>query len=152
RIAVPWAGQRRGSYLLPEVGDEVVVGFQQGNLKQPFVLGFVWNEKAEPPVSSPALERRELRSKSGHLLQFDDTTAAQKVTVQSQSGHKVVLDDTEGGAKISVTDSTGRFSVVIDVDGAKISLSCSTGDIELSAPAGKVSVQATDVELNASGS
>ena len=58
RIAVPWAGRNRGSYLPPEVGDDALVAFQHGDVRFPYVVGFLWSEQASPPETSPALGRR----------------------------------------------------------------------------------------------
>ena len=59
RIATAWAGGSRGTYLLPEVGDEVVVAFRHGDLKFPYIIGFLWSDTDRPPEASPLLERRQ---------------------------------------------------------------------------------------------
>src|SRR4051812_47348667 len=97
RIATGWAGGMRGTYLLPEVGDEVVVAFRHGSLRDPYILGFLWSDTERPPQSSPRLKRSELRSKSGHRVVFDDLSGSQALTLRSQGGHRVLLDDGSGG-------------------------------------------------------
>lgn len=151
RIATAWAGGSRGTYLLPEVGDEVVVAFRHGNLKHPYILGFLWSDEDRPPEFTPRLERRELRSKSGHRIVFDDLTGNQSLTFQSQGGHKVVLDDSVASTQISITDSAHNLSVVLDSRSGKITVSTSLGQIALSAPAGKISLDAAAVSVHATG-
>ena len=46
------AGPARGLYVLPEVDDEVLVGFEHGRPDAPFVLGALWNGKDKPPESN----------------------------------------------------------------------------------------------------
>src|SRR5215471_7817270 len=49
RVMMPMAGSKRGTYFLPEVGDEVIVAFESGDVNLPVILGGVWNENSEPP-------------------------------------------------------------------------------------------------------
>jgi uncharacterized protein involved in type VI secretion and phage assembly len=151
RIATAWAGNNRGTYLLPEVGDEVVVAFRHGDLKHPYVIGFVWNDTDRPPEASPLLDRRELKSKSGHKLMFDDFEGLWGLTLQSQGGHTVKLDDTVGGMKISISDSSQNLSIVLDSVSGKISISTTVGQIAVSAPAGQISLDAAIIDIHASG-
>src|SRR6266566_5770724 len=151
QIATPWAGSGRGSYFIPEVDDQVVVGFRHAQPKFPFILGFIWTDTARPPVPSPRLEKRGLQSKSGHQVMFDDTPAVQKVTIKSQGGHTIELDDTAGAMKVSITDSAGSHSIVVDTVSQKIAITSSTGNIELNASAGQLKIQAARVDIQASG-
>src|SRR4051794_40960448 len=53
RIASPWAGaKKRGAYFVPEVDDEVLVVFADGNLGHPYILGFLWSQPAPPPETN----------------------------------------------------------------------------------------------------
>ncbi|MBJ7601414.1 MAG: phage tail protein [Candidatus Nephthysia bennettiae] len=151
RIATAWAGGSRGTYLLPEVDDEVLVAFSHGDLKHPYIIGFLWNDTNRPPEFSPLLERRELKSKSGHRVIFDDFTGLQGLTLESQGGHKIKLDDTIGGMQISVTDSSHNLSLVIDSTQGTISITSKVGRIELNAAAGQISLNATSVDVHATG-
>jgi uncharacterized protein involved in type VI secretion and phage assembly len=151
RIATAWAGGSRGTYLLPEVGDEVVVAFRHGDLRHPYILGFLWSDTERPPEFTPRLERRELRSKSGHRLVFDDLVANESLTLQSQGGHKLVLDDSVASTEISLTDSSHNLSIVLDTRTGKISITTQLGQIALSAPAGRISLDAAAVNVHATG-
>jgi uncharacterized protein involved in type VI secretion and phage assembly len=149
RIATAWAGGSRGTYLLPEVGDEVVGAFLHGDLKHPYIVGFVWNDTNRPPEASPLLERRELKSKSGHKVMFDDLPGMWSLTLESQGGHTVKLDDTAGAMKISVSDSSQNLSIVLDSVTGKITISTKAGEIGLSAP--RISLSAASIDIHATG-
>ena len=151
RIATAWAGGSRGTYLLPEVGDEVVVAFRHGDLRHPYILGFVWSDTDRPPEFTPELQRRELRSKTGHGIVFDDFTGMESLTFESQGGHEIVLDDTAGAMKISITDSSDTLSIVLDTITGKISITTDVGQISLSAPAGQISLDAAAINVHATG-
>src|SRR5262245_22538227 len=49
RVALPAAGNLRGVYMLPEVDDEVLVAFEQGDVRFPYVVGGLWSSKLPPP-------------------------------------------------------------------------------------------------------
>lgn len=95
RVLTLMAGNDRGIYFLPEVDDEVLVAFEQGDMNFPYILGALWNGKDKPPVKN------------------DDGKNNQRV-IKSRSGHMIVLDDTEGGEKIIIQDKTGKNQIVID--------------------------------------
>lgn len=137
-IASPMAGKERGLFLRPEKGDQVLVAFVHGHRNQPYVIGALWSApEPPPPQEGEAKENnwRFLRSRSGHLLIFDD----------KQGSERIVLRDKP--------DGPGQFrEVVIDSANKKIQISCNpNGDIEIKAPQGKVSIEAKSIELKATG-
>jgi uncharacterized protein involved in type VI secretion and phage assembly len=117
RIATPMAGPGRGLFLRPEVGDEVVVAFENGDLSQPVVLGAVWNPEQTPPPNadtSPANNVRTLVSRAGHEITLDDTPGAGGVTIQSSSGVKIVIDDARKKITIETTGNIATSQIVLD--------------------------------------
>ncbi len=71
-VAQPHAGKDRGVHWMPEIDDEMVVGFLHGDFNQPIVLGALWNHQAPPPSRDP--RERMIRSKNGHTIRFLDST------------------------------------------------------------------------------
>ncbi len=116
RVAVLMAGNDRGTYFLPEVGDEVLVSFDFGDRNRPYVLGALWNGKDMPPDRNVDGENnsRMIKSKSGHKIIFNDEPGEEKVVVHTKSGHQIILDDSLGKEKIEVKDKTGSNSILID--------------------------------------
>jgi uncharacterized protein involved in type VI secretion and phage assembly len=112
RIAQLYAGNGYGAVFVPEVGDEVLVAFDRGDMRFPFVLGGLYNGEDKPPVErSSAKDVKMLRTKAGHELTFDDTSGAQRVRVKTAGGQTIDLDDT--GKKLSITNGAGA-EVVLD--------------------------------------
>ena len=153
RVMMPMAGARRGIHFLPEVGDEVVVGFQVGNTNNPIILGAVWNRDDRPPDQaneSPDNHIRTIVSRSGHELTFDDTPGAEKVTLRSKSGHEVVLDDVPDAPRVAVTSAGGRRIVIDDTPPGRIALQTLACELTLSDAGGEISLSATTrISLNA---
>lgn len=139
RIAVPMAGNDRGTYFLPEVGDEVLVAFENGDIDHPFVLGSLWNGQDEPPADNADGNNdvRRITSRSGHELTFDDGESDGHVTIETAAGHSIVLDDSSGSETITIEDTGGNE---IEFDGTSGSLSISgTSEISVEAPMIKIS-------------
>ena len=129
RVATPMAGDGRGVYLLPEVGDQVLVAFEQGDSRSPFVVGALWGENEPPPERNEdgRNNRRTIRSRSGHLIR---------------------LDDTEGAERVEVVDSTGGTSVVLDSAARTITVEAE-GDLTIRSKGGTLRLQGLRVEIKA---
>lgn len=69
-VATLMAGGGRGSWFMPEVGDEVLVAFNQDDVAHPYIVGFLWNGQDTPPSTDRHL--RTIRSVNGHQLQLYD--------------------------------------------------------------------------------
>lgn len=105
-LCSPYADDEQGLLVLPEVGSQVVVAFEAGNLRRPYVLGAAWNGRASlPHAPEAANDVRLLRSRADSRLEFDDTRGASKVRLTMASGHQVTLDDAT--QEITVTHAMG---------------------------------------------
>ena len=129
RLATLMAGSKRGTFFRPEVEDEVLVGFEQGDPTRPYVLGSLWSKPDKPPEDDGKKTENNWRQ------------------IVSRSGHVLRLDDTRGKEKIEVIDKDKKRRIVIDVSASKIQITADAGDIEISAPQGKISLTAMSVEL-----
>lgn len=117
RIATPMAGNGRGLFTRPEVGDEVVVAFENGDLSQPVVLGSVWTPSQQPPSgadTSPANNKRTWVSRAGHEVTFDDTPGAGGITIHASGGAEIVIDDLTSKITIKTTGVVATSRIVLD--------------------------------------
>ncbi len=112
RMATMMTGKARGTLFLPEVGDEVVVAFQMGDIRQPIIVGALWNKKdAPPPGKDDKNNIRKITSRAGHEIIFDDTNGDGKVTVKTKEGHKLeMLEKTD---TIKLQEKSGQNIVTI---------------------------------------
>ena len=62
RIATLMAGKQRGSFIIPEVGDEVLVAFEHGEIDRPYVLGMLWNADDPPPQQMDGEGKNDVRA------------------------------------------------------------------------------------------
>jgi uncharacterized protein involved in type VI secretion and phage assembly len=105
-LCSPYADGDQGLLVLPEVGSQVVVAFEAGNPRRPYILGSSWNGQAQlphPPARSNDI--RLMRTRSDSRLEFDDSSGSEKVSITMSSGHQVVLDN--AARTVTVTHSSG---------------------------------------------
>jgi uncharacterized protein involved in type VI secretion and phage assembly len=141
RVATEMASKNYGTFFLPEVGDEVLVAFEDGDIRHPYVIGSLYNGKRKPHESNGngSNDIRGVKSRSGHVLTFDDTKNAEKVTIETSAGHTITLDDSSGSEKVSIEDKSGSNTITMNSSAGTVSvsagdtLSLSAKTIELSA-------------------
>ncbi len=127
RIAAPMAGNERGIYFLPEVDEEVLVAFEHGDVRFPYIIGFLWNGQEPPPITN------------------EDGQNNIRV-IKSRSGHVIRLNDEEGKETIEIVDKTEKNSIVFDTASNTIAIT-SDGDITLSAAQGNIKLEAQNIEI-----
>ena len=135
RVASFAAGAGRGVYFLPEVDDEVLVLFDHGDVRFPYVVGTLWNGADPAPRDNAdgANNQRVVTSRSGHEIVLDDTAGAEQVEVHTAGGQRVLLDDTPGSAGITIEDSSGSNRVQIDAVTGAVNVEAQT-QLSLKAP------------------
>lgn len=156
RIAAPMAGNGRGAFFMPEIGDEVLLAFDHGSTDFPYVVGFVWSGVDKPPEDANH-SKRCIRTVLGHELLFDDDSSSSSITLTTQNGYQIKLDD--AGNKITLT-TPDSVSVELDAatgGGPSISMSLPTGNsvsldstgLTVTAAVGQVTVNALSVNVTA---
>ena len=142
RVATFMAGAERGSWFIPEPDDEVLVAFEAGDPRRPYVIGALWNGVDAPPESmAQGNHIRSLTSRSGIKITMDDTDGAVQVIVETPGGQKVTM--TDSSPAVLLEDSTGN-SVKLESSGVTI-----TAASKLTLNASTVEVSAGMVTVNA---
>lgn len=131
RVATPMAGVAHGTYFIPNIGDQVLVAFEHGNLNAPYVIGSVWSAMAPPPMPSPLAQIRMIRTLAGNQIMF--TELPPSITITTPSMQTVAL--TPAGIQIM----TGANVINMTPDGITISGNpainlVATASISLTAP------------------
>ena len=105
-LLTPYADDGQGFEVLPAVDTQVVVAFEAGDPRRPYIVGSCWNGKEKLPEDpQQPNNKRLIKSRAGSLLEFDDTDGAAKVTLSMTSGHKLVLDDS--AQQVTLSHSNG---------------------------------------------
>jgi phage baseplate assembly protein V len=108
------AGDNRGAYVMPQVGDEVLVVFNHGDVREPYVIGSLWNGQGKPPVTAPndADSKWVIRTPKGHEIVFDDATRS--ICIQTGTKQTVTLTDQQ--IELSM-DDTKTTTITLDTNG-----------------------------------
>ncbi|HTV73864.1 MAG TPA: phage baseplate assembly protein V [Candidatus Acidoferrales bacterium] len=166
RVAAPMAGSGRGAFFMPELNDEVLVSFDQGDVSSAYIVGYCWSSADKPPFSAN-LKQRGIQSVLGHQFIMDDdpqtnkitlttpnngyalTLDAQneKITVVTEAGVSVELDDpAAGGPQISLTLPTGD-GVVLNATGLNITIA--TGTLNVTALSATITAPSVTIDAAA---
>jgi uncharacterized protein involved in type VI secretion and phage assembly len=145
RLATFMAGNDRGSWFIPDVGDEVLVAFEGGDPRRPYVIGALWNGQDSPPESMDGGGRnykKVLCSRNGVKVTLDDTDGREQFIAETPGGQKVTLKD--GPGTIEITDSNGN-SIRMEASGITINTSAA-----LTINASTMTVNASSVTVTGS--
>lgn len=132
RLLSAYAGADRGLLIFPEIGDEVLVAFEEGDAERPYVLGSVWNGVQQPPSEGYWMagarngaefqnnDVKRLVTKSGHRITIVDTKGQETITLATPKGARLTLTEK--------ANETGRPAIVLET----------CGDMIFSAPHGRI--------------
>jgi len=143
RVASAFAGNNRGAFLIPDVGDEVLVTFVNGDPRYPIVLGGLWNgsDTAPESISGGRNLRKIIRSKNGVKVTLEDQDGQEQCILETPGMQKVTLKD--GPGQITIEDSNGN-SIKLESSGVTI-----TGAAKVTVNASQVAVSAGMVQVDA---
>jgi phage protein D len=128
RMASLGGGKNGGIYFTPEVNDEVLVVFEQGDVNFPYIVGVLWSKKDRPPaapkgkaVMAGKVNQRIIKSRSGHVIVLDDTPGQEKILIQDKSKNGIEIDSVKNEMTIKTSGNLilnvgGRFVVNSKMD------------------------------------
>jgi uncharacterized protein involved in type VI secretion and phage assembly len=144
RLATMMAGKNRGSWFVPDVNDEVLVAFEAGDTRRPYVIGALWNGSDSAPESMDGAGnnyKKVLRSRNGVKITLDDQDGQEKFIAETPGGQKVTLKD--GPGAVEIVDSNGN-SIKLEASGVTITASAKVtiNAASMAVSAGMVTVDA----------
>lgn len=132
RMATLMAGKGRGTFIIPEINDEVLVAFEHGQLDRPVIIGMLWNSEDTPPEQMDADGKNDIRA------------------FHTRSGHKVVFNDSDDKPSMEISDKDGKNKIVIQPKDKKMEI-VAEGDLTITV-GGKLAITAkggVTIESNA---
>ncbi len=144
RLATMMGGNNRGTWFIPDVNDEVLLAFEGGDVRRPYVVGALWNGNDSPPDSmdgSGNNYRKVIRSRNGVKVTLDDTDGQEQLILETPGGQKMTLKD--GPGSVELDDSNGN-SIKLESSGITV-----TAAARLTLKASMVAVSAGTVTVDA---
>lgn len=158
-VMTSYAGNGYGSYMLPEVGDTVVIAFERGDRNCPIVIGSIWGKVNALPAET-AVEKNNIKrflTKGGCQVIFDDEDSKNKIEITTPKKMKVAIEDEK--ETITVSDDSGDNGLSIDCKGGTLKISASkkieisvggNPSITMDGSAKSVEVKGNKIDLNGS--
>lgn len=129
RVATLMSGNRRGSWFMPEIDDEVLVAFEHGDVQHPYIIGFLWNGVDKPPNDDISTKVRRLKTVSGHRVDFDDRDGEERIFITTQGGHEIEMKDTSP-PRIRIKTKDNQ-EIILDDTERKITISTPNGTVKV---------------------
>jgi len=134
----PMAGAERGLYALPEIDDEVLVLFMQGSQDVGVIIGHFWNGVDVPPTEAkdglPGSSETDTGGSWSTDTFSDGSTSLDdndRRFWKSRSGHLLVFDDTDGSESVQVWDKNHELALVLDSANSAVYLTNNSGDLHI---------------------
>jgi hypothetical protein len=165
RVVVPGGGKERGIEFLPEINDEVLVGFELGDVHCPYVLGGLWNGMDAPPgkngevVGGGKVKKRVIRSRTGHVITLDDDDAGGGITIEDKNGNKMARDSASNALTIEIKGDAslkadGKLTLEakgkVEIKGMGATMDAGAGSVEVKGMGAKVDAGAASVDVKGS--
>lgn len=147
------SGPDCGFFGLPDIQDEVLVGFEHGDFNRPYVLGGVWNGKHNLPTAAGSAKKSEKplvrtwQTRLGHQITLYDDSQ-NKIEIKSKKGLIITLDDSKDSITIQASKEISvKAGTNMSLEaGGNIAIKAS-GNMDLNA-SGKVTVKGATINLN----
>lgn len=147
RVANSFSGNNYGSYFMPEVDDEVIVAFNNGDIESPVVIGCMYNKKKSAPfkIEDSKNTKKAIITKQNNRIIIDDEDDATSISIKTKKDFQIVIDDKE--ESITVSDKSEKNILKIDSSNGLVEIS-SEKEIKLKAGGASISLSNGNIEIN----
>lgn len=169
RLSRPMASSGHGFNFLPEIGDEVIVNYECGNIERPYIEGSLYNTNRKPAMTKDANNTKSISSTNGHKIKFYDNPNGNATFTKTLPGFSLIdkfipgyIKNTDSDFRamtgyIEITDAYGLYSVKMSSEDRQVSITSTYGDVKInaltgitiSAPNGDVTIKGKNIKLEA---
>ncbi len=102
RIVTPHAGGDKGFHFIPEIGEEVLIGFEGGNAEHPYVMGSMYNGTGKAGAfQTEHNDIKAIKTRSGHIIEMNDTKGTESITITDKNNNEIKIDTANNNIVIS---------------------------------------------------
>lgn len=124
-----------GGYFLPDIGDEVLVAFENSDVDRPVVIGSLWTGLRKPPERNDGRNaERGIWTKTGMQVLFDETTGAEKLLIRDKAGNTLTLDSTLKKEQVALKDVAGdgiEMSAIANQESIVVRMGSAGGEVRI---------------------
>lgn len=102
RISMPNAGGNKGIYFLPEIDEEVLVGFENGNPDLPYIVGSMHNGKDKSEWHNDDNYTKAIHTTSGNVIKFNDEGGKETISIYTKDKKTEITMTLDGDGKIFI--------------------------------------------------
>ncbi len=160
RIAQPHSGANKGFHFIPEVGEEVMVGFEGNNVEMPFVIGSLYNGTLKvDEFTTDTNDAKVIRTRSGHTIELNDKDGEEKINIYDNEGSIITFDTANKSLIINSAENIDIAAKNINISAEENIVMGAKGNIDIAAEGdlneqakGNVAIQSDgDTTVNAGG-
>lgn len=106
RMLAPHAGGDKGFHFIPEIGEEVLIGFEGGNAERPYVLGALYNGNQKPENwHTENNDIKAIRTRSGHTIELNDAQGSESITLTDKNSNVFHIDTSKNNITITAGEN-----------------------------------------------
>lgn len=148
-VATPYAGKDRGIFFLPNEKDVVLIAFESGDVRRPYVIGSIWGGGQDAPVK--ITEKNEtcmIKTKQNNTITLNDKDKKESIKIETPGGHHMTLNDETGLMQLG--DKDNKNNITVNSKQGTIEIKCS-GKITLTAGKLNLTLDGSTGNVNLSG-
>ena len=151
RVAVPFAGKKRGFFMMPEVGEEVLVIFGGGDISDLYIVGSLYNNEEKPveyKTEDGKYEKKRILFREGQEININEKSGEAFIEIKTKNDNSLFINDKDDG-EIIIKTKNGKNKIIIDGNTNKIRIE-SDESIVLKSGESKVELNAKNNEISIS--
>ncbi|QXP54765.1 type IV secretion protein Rhs [Cellulophaga sp. HaHa_2_95] len=111
KMNTPYGGNGKGFYFIPELDEEVLVGFENNNPEKPYVLSAGYNSSAKSGVADAENNIKAIMTRSGHIIELNDTDGGEMITIKDKNENVFQIDTVNNDVTINANNNVNINAV-----------------------------------------
>ena len=117
RVSTPYAGGNRGFHFIPEVGDEVLIGFENGDVERPYMQAALYTGvNKHSSWQSAKNDFKGIATKGGHVIELNDTNGKELITIKDKNSNTITIDTASNSIEVSALENLTLNAKTIELN------------------------------------
>ncbi len=143
KMATPYAGADKGFYFIPEIDEEVLVGFEGANAERPFVLSAGFNKTAKSDFATPNNNIKAIKTRSGHVIELNDTKGEESITITDKNSNIIFIDTENNNVEVYANETMKFTAKNIELNAIETIKQTAGKDFSITSTEESISIEAS---------